>query len=283
MPQQICIITPCFNPGKYLEPCLGSVLIQGNSIKKHIVMDGGSTDGSPEFLRRFSQDHSYLEWRSEKDKGQSDALNKALALVDTEYFGWLNADDIYLRGGIGALIEAIPTDGDMPAVIYGDYVVINGQGKLNYCRRQPSFNYLDCLRGYLTVSNVAAIFRTKAVRDAGGFDMSLRFAMDYDLVLKVAKNSSIQHKRVYTGAFRIHDSSKTSTIQEVCRAETATVRSNYSTSPVTPFQQRVSKFSVALRMMRENCWPCRVPRLNKHFPDFLRVSKELQDFASFSR
>ena len=98
MLDKVCVITPCFNPGQFLRPCLESVQAQGNCLCRHILMDGGSTDGSVKVLAQFGGSHPKLCWTSEHDKGQSDALNKALKLVDTEYFGWLNADDKYCPG-----------------------------------------------------------------------------------------------------------------------------------------------------------------------------------------
>jgi glycosyltransferase involved in cell wall biosynthesis len=92
-------------------------------------MDGGSTDGSVQVLAQFAASNPHLCWVSEADGGQSHALQKALELVDTEFFGWLNADDVYLPGGIEALVKTLPSDMDTPpSILYGDYLVIDSEG-----------------------------------------------------------------------------------------------------------------------------------------------------------
>ncbi len=83
MSEPICVITPCFNAAPFLPACLRSVAAQGVHVRRHIVMDGGSRDGSVEVLEEFSRADRRLIFRSEADKGQSDALNKALLLSST--------------------------------------------------------------------------------------------------------------------------------------------------------------------------------------------------------
>jgi glycosyltransferase involved in cell wall biosynthesis len=236
---------------------LESVAGQGLAVKRHIVIDGGSTDMSTDTLRKAALVNPGLVWRSESDRGQSDALNKALALVDTEYFGWLNADDLYEDGGIALLLEG--TAG-LPAVVYGDYRVIDEHGKILRHRCQPSFSRWDCLYGYLTVQNCAALFRTDAVRAVGGFDVSLRFAMDYDLILRLATSGGVVHVHGYAGSFRIHGTSKTSSLTDVCVQETWQIRRKYSGRSDAALRWRwwMASFHVLLRMLWEGCLGCRL-------------------------
>jgi GT2 family glycosyltransferase len=224
-------------------------------------MDGQSTDGTVDLLKRFQRDNPCLVWSSEADRGQANALNKALELVDTEYFGWLNADDCYLEGGLSKLVEAVMmAQAAAPVIVYGDYQRIDGENRVVKWRRQPSFRLFDCINGYLTVQNSAAIFRTEVVRRLGGFDEALQFAMDYDLVIKVSRQGEVAHVREYVGQFRVHESSKTSTLQDLCARETAAVRRKYSgngsfaQAVVTP----MVKLRVAYRMFWEGCVPCRL-------------------------
>jgi glycosyltransferase involved in cell wall biosynthesis len=242
-------------------PCLESVQAQGDVLAKHLLMDGCSRDGTIDVLRGYQQVAPKLFWISEADRGQANALNKALAQVDTEYFGWLNADDCYVENGLSRLADArLRLGSEAPVIIYGDYQVINEKGEILRHRRQPSFNYFDCVYGYLTVQNGAALFHTETVRAAGGFDEMMSFAMDYDLVAKVANRGSVYHVREYIGQFRLHGLAKTATLQEVCMAETAVIRSRYGIKPAA--MQRIwmliAKFRVGLRMAREGCLGCRL-------------------------
>jgi GT2 family glycosyltransferase len=258
----ICVITPCFNAGPHLLTCLKSVAAQAPHVARHIVMDGGSTDGSVEVMRSYARENRRLLWVSEKDSGQSGALNKALKLVDTNYFGWLNADDCYLPHGLGALIRttALPTT-DSPVVVYGDYKIIDSAGHVIKRRRQPSFNYWDCLYSYLTVQNCAAIFHTNACRASGGFDDSLRFCMDYDLILRLARAGRVEHVRQYIGCFRLHLGAKTSQMPQVCESETNAIRTAISGLSRSQLRWRywARKLRVLSRMAVEGCLGSRLP------------------------
>lgn len=250
---KITVITPCFNPGRFLAPMLESVERNKEFVAKHIVMDGGSTDGTVERLAEWADCHSNFVYRSEPDGGQSDACRKALELVDTEYFYWLNADDEMLDGSAERLLGAVRGNVH-PAIIYGDYVRTDAEGRIYARRRQPGFNYRDCLNGYMTVQNVAAIFNAPMLREAGGFDPSLRFAMDYDMVLKLARTGEVRHVRGFCGAFRAHEASKTCTIDDVCRRETDAVRIRYGAPKSAALRwilHKVAKARVAWRMFRE--------------------------------
>ncbi len=259
--ESICVITPCFNAAPFLPSCLRSVAAQGDCIHKHIVMDGGSSDGSIEILDEFSRTNRNLTWRSELDDGQSDALNKALDMVDTRYFAWLNADDCYLPRKLETLVQAAQA-APAPTIVYGDYQVIDANGDLLKRRQQPSFNYWDCLYSYLTVQNCAAIFRTDICRDTGGFDRNFQFCMDYDLILRLARNGPVRHVREYVGSFRHHAGAKTSRLQEVCESETERLRLKVSGRSARSLRWRnwIGTIRVAGRMITEGCIKSRLPK-----------------------
>jgi len=252
----VCVITPSFNAGPHLLTCLKSVAAQAPHVARHIVMDGGSTDGSIEVMRSYARENPRVHWVSERDGGQSQALNKALNLVNTDYFGWLNADDCYLPYGLAALIGAAARPStDPPVVVYGDYKVIDSGGRVIKRRRQPSFNYWDCLYSYLTVQNCAAMFHTNTCRACGGFNDSLRFCMDYDLILRLARAGRVKHVREYVGCFRRHVGAKTSQIPQVCESETNAIRAAISGLSGRQLRWRywARKSRVLLRMAVEGC------------------------------
>ena len=90
---KISIVTPSYNSAKFIEDCIQSVLKQNYPNFEHIVIDGGSTDGTVEILKQYP----HLKWISEPDEGQSDALNKGFKMAEGDILGWLNADDVYLK------------------------------------------------------------------------------------------------------------------------------------------------------------------------------------------
>lgn len=258
MESQVTVITPSFNSSRFMEACIKSVIAQGPCIAKHVIMDGGSTDGTLAILRKYEKGHP-LVWRSEPDRGQADALSKAIRMVETDYFLWLNADDVLVAGAISNMIDYAARQGG-PSIVYGDYSRIDAFGTRIAYRKQPTFNYWDCLYGYLTVQNGAALFKRSDVIAAGGFDTQLRFAMDYDLVLKLASRGRVVYAPIHVGSFRSHEGSKTNRMQDTCRRETALIRMRYSQRAGFSLLWRrwLAKARVTCRMFREGCVLCRV-------------------------
>lgn len=245
----------------FIEECLKSVMAQGSYVASHIVMDGASSDGTQDVLRDYEKKYC-LAWRSEADQGQAHALSKALEQVSTEYFLWLNADDVLMPDALCRL-SSVLEQSQACSIIYGDYSKIDASGRMLAYRKQPTFHYWDCLYGYLTVHNGAALFSTSAVRAAGGFDIALKFAMDYDLVLKTARCGGVCYVPIHICGFRLHPAAKTSRILDVCRAETLLIRSRVSgkTGLSLRWRETLSKVRVAIRMLKEGCIPCRLSRM----------------------
>jgi len=119
------IVTPSYNQGAYLEETLRSVLLQGYPNLEYVVMDGGSSDGSVEILRRYAPFLS--DWRSEKDGGQSQAINRGLARATGELLGWVNSDDRFEPGALACAAQALSGTG---AWTVGHCREIDAQGRL---------------------------------------------------------------------------------------------------------------------------------------------------------
>jgi glycosyltransferase involved in cell wall biosynthesis len=261
MKNKIDVITPSYNSGDYIEECIASVIKQFPSVNKHIIIDGNSNDNTIEILKKLSEKYSHIHWISESDNGQSDALNKGLKLVKTRWFGWLNADDIYLADGLKNLLERAEEKNtpDRTSIVYGNYYKINTASEIIAKRKQPTFKYFDCLYSYLTVQNSASIFNTKIVKAAGGFDDELEFAMDYDLVLKIAKLGNVIYTDKFISGFRIHDMAKSSTLVKTMEDETLYLRNKYSNT-IFPliFLGIFSRIRIISRLLFENKIKCRL-------------------------
>ncbi len=203
------IVMPSFNHAHFIERSLNSVLNQGCDGTQLIVMDGGSTDGTPAVLARYGPDIAL--WRSEADRGQSDALNKGFRHADGDIFGWLNSDDIYLPGAfahVAALFESHP-DID---VVYGDWYSIDTEDRI----RERHLG-LACSRGQLITEgffcNAQAMFwRGRLHERFGEFDLSLHYTMDYDLMLRLltlaGRRAFLRTERPL-GCFRVYPGQKT--------------------------------------------------------------------------
>jgi glycosyltransferase involved in cell wall biosynthesis len=216
----MCIVTPSFNTGRYLGAAVQSVLRQDWPEVDYIVMDGGSTDESVDVLKSFG---SRLRWVSQKDNGQSDAINRGFAQSGGEILGWLNSDDTYAPGAFRAVAEYFAAHPDVD-LVYGDADYTDAGGNFiapcvhiePYSRRRL-FYYSDF------IVQPAAFFRRRAFDAVGGTDPSIHWAMDYDLWLRmVANGSRVAYLPRLLAHFRWLAENKTATggwgrLDEICR------------------------------------------------------------------
>ena len=205
----VSVITPCLNPGDRLERCLDSVAAQTYPDVEHIVMDGGSTDGTVELLRRRG-----VQFASEPDAGQTDAISKGFDTANGTLLGWLNADDLLTPRAIEWCVEAVHAN---PGAgwVYGDCELLrNGEPDFPFRpprRLEPStFDVGD------PVPQPGSLVARWALEQVGGLDNSFHLAMDYDLWLRLvdANIPSVCVPEVLA-VFEIHTSSKTGSTSRV--------------------------------------------------------------------
>ena len=155
-------------------------------------------------LRRFP----HVTWRSEPDDGQADAVNKGFRMAKGEIFGWLNADDLYLPGAISAGVDALRRTG--AGLVHGAWCQIDEDGAPIRERIEPVQFDLDAqLNERNAVCQPGALFTREAFEAVGGLDSSYRYAMDYELWLKLGSRFPVIHVDAVLGAYRLHPTSKT--------------------------------------------------------------------------
>jgi glycosyltransferase involved in cell wall biosynthesis len=207
----LSIVTPSFNQRAFLMEALESVRQQNYGNVEHLVFDGGSTDGSVELLKECSQrpEWAHLKWVSERDGGQSDALNKGFRMASGDLVGWLNSDDRY-RPGCFDLIKTAEASAPDIDVFYGDYTSIDEEGRLLEVRREIEFSRFILLYHKVLYVPSTSTFIRRRVFEAGNFlDESFHFAMDYEYFVRLAmKGYKFRHVAGLMADFRWHSSSK---------------------------------------------------------------------------
>jgi glycosyltransferase involved in cell wall biosynthesis len=212
----VSIVTPSYNQARYLESTIRSVLEQDYPNLEYIIVDGGSTDSSVDIIRRYSDRLAW--WVSEKDRGQTDAINKGFVHARGEILAWLNSDDTYQPG---AVAEAVGLLRDRPEVglVYGDANFIDENGCVIGCFPAAQTNYRRLRRGYVHIPQQASFWRADLWRKVGPLDPSFYFAMDYDLWVRLAAQAPMQYVPRLWANFRLHTQGKTIAADERCWPE----------------------------------------------------------------
>ncbi|MBI1883175.1 MAG: glycosyltransferase [Chlamydiae bacterium] len=183
----ISIITPSLNCGAYIEQCIQSVLSQNYPDFEHIIIDGGSQDGTVEILKKYS----HLRWISEPDQGEADALNKALKMAKGGIIGWLNADDYYLEGVFHTVSREIDPR-CARHIVYGATQIIDDQGRrIRTKRKCPEVSLQFLLRWWKPTQpphQPSIFYSRELVRKVGPFNTSLHFSIDLEYWLRIVMN-----------------------------------------------------------------------------------------------
>lgn len=216
---KISVVMPAYNQAAFIERSLLSVINQNYPNLEFIVMDGGSTDGTVDIIRRYEP---YLAfWTSERDQGQSDALNKGFSRATGDICGWLNSDDLYLPGALSRAAEAL-ADHPGKGIVHGDWLSIDAADEL------IAYEYaFDFDIGHFKYEgfhlNAQSMFWRKAVHERfGEYDLGLYNTMDYDMILRFGLNEgqgAFLRVPAALGCFRRHEAQKTRGFDERVRGE----------------------------------------------------------------
>ncbi len=207
-PPLISLITPSYQQADYLEECIRSVHEQDWPAFEHIVVDGGSTDRSKDIIQQHA--HRFTWWCSEKDRGQSHAINKGLVHAQGDVFTWINSDDALKAGALQRVGTAFSDDPGL--LVFGGRVTHrDAQGERVFERlndqRDTRRLYVDPI-----INQPATYYRLNAVKAIGGVDQGLRYVMDVELWWQVLFRHGTEHLRfepVELAMFRLHEESKT--------------------------------------------------------------------------
>jgi glycosyltransferase involved in cell wall biosynthesis len=211
----VSIVTPSYNQGCFLRRTIESVLKQTYPKIEYMVMDGESTDESVEILKSYGDRFS---WVSEKDNGQTDAINKGFSRSRGEILAYLNSDDVLQPEAVEKVVNFLL---DHPEVdlLYGEAYYIDRDDQVTglYPTREYSFNYLI---GEDFICQPAAFWRKRIADRVGSFDESLYIVMDYDYWLRIAKaGGTIVHLNDILASSRAYPETKTLSAREKVYSE----------------------------------------------------------------
>lgn len=207
---KISIITPSFNQADFIERTIQSVLNQNYSNIEHIIMDGGSTDGTIEILKKYS---NRIIWKSEKDSGQSDAINKGLKMATGDIVAYLNSDDTYESSSFQKIINFFENNPENKWV-YGQCRIIDENDK--EIRKLITFYKNWLLKKYsykklLTenfISQPATFWRKELLEEIGYLNEDEHFCMDYEFWLRIGNKYPAGVINKYLANFRYYPNSK---------------------------------------------------------------------------
>ena len=214
---RISVIIPSYNQGQFLEMTLRSILNQEYPNTEIIIMDGGSTDGTVDVLKRYDRHVSY--WVSEPDKGQAAAINRGMAMATGQLIGWQNSDDLYLPGFFHAVADALRRnpDGDL---FFGNVYLIDDQGRVYQESRFVPFalRELTCLGWNL--SSQAVFIQRGLLARVGPMREDISVGFDWDWFIRVGQVVSLPVLLGRSGGcYRVHPASKLSTESAARRAQ----------------------------------------------------------------
>lgn len=219
----VSVLTPSLNYARFLQDALISVRDQHQEelTIEHIIQDGLSSDGTIDVIKAFGG----VTWASEADRGQSDALNKALEKASGRWIAWLNADEFYLPGGIAHLVRA--AERAQVGVAYGDCVFVDEAGGLTRLRAQHRFD-ARLLKEYGPfIASCSMVFR-RDLLEQRAWDPDIRRIMDWDLYTRLMENGAAFRYVPYpVGAFRLHPAQVTASVRESWEAENTAVAARH--------------------------------------------------------
>ncbi len=213
---KISIITPSYNQAEFLERTIRSVIDQSYPNLEYIIIDGGSTDGSVEIIKKYADKLAY--WVSEKDSGQTNAINKGFKRATGEIAAWLNSDDEYCAGSLETVGRTFMSDKKLDFV-FGDRLTINEYGKVLRKDRHTKYCFTALIVLGFIFSQPACFWKRELFTKYGYLDENRQFCMDYEFFCRIGRGLNARHVREFFAKYRSHKNTKSSNTEDVLKKE----------------------------------------------------------------
>lgn len=205
MSTQLSVITPVLNGIRFIEPCIRNVIDQKCSEAEHVIVDGGSTDGTVELIQKYAGEYPHIRWLSEPDRGQSHAMNKGIARSTGKILGFLYVDDYYEPGALADVVERFSKLPE-PALLVGNCNVWDDDAKLIEVNKPAQIGLLNLLRGKFNAAfpiNPSAYFYHKALNElVGPYDLREHYGMDLHFIFRAVKVARVTYVDRTWGNYR---------------------------------------------------------------------------------
>ena len=203
----ISIVTPSFNQGKFLEQTILSVINQNYSNLQYIIIDGGSNDNSFEIIKKYENKIYY--WVSEKDTGQSNAINKGFNKVSGEIIAWINSDDLYCENTFTKIAEYFSKNINV-MWLYGNTFFIDENDNILAYKRPAKFNNFVLKFGSFSFNQPSVFLRRKIINEVGLLREDFHAIMDQEWFCRIAEKYEPSYVDINIAKFRWHPTSKSS-------------------------------------------------------------------------
>jgi glycosyltransferase involved in cell wall biosynthesis len=252
-PPKITLVTPSLNQAEFLEETIQSILSQNYPNLEYIIVDGGSTDGSVEIIKRYEQHLAW--WVSELDWGQSHALNKGLDSATGEIFNWVNSDDLLAPGALEAVAKEFENH-PLADIVCGHYTAIS-KGQMHPRLRLDIFEELEKTMIFGHVSPCCMFWRMRAIREIGRFDERLDYCMDLEFWHRYLLKNGLSGLHTFDrelAIFRFHNNSKSIIESEGFRKDRFNLQFSLINSLDVPGFVHSHFKSTGIELYYENSW-----------------------------
>ncbi len=220
---KISIITPTLNQANFIEDTILSVKSQHYPDFEHIIVDGGSTDGTIEILKKYP----HVKWISEKDSGQSNAINKGFRMATGDILAWLNSDDYYEKDVFPIIAEYFEKNAGC-SFLYGDITYVDENGKMLGRISGDQMRYAELVKNPDLVRQPSCFWRKEVLQIVGFLNENLHLVMDYEYLLRIGKRYGFGYLNRNISYFRSYGGNKTSRLNKEQLRELQKVMGNDS-------------------------------------------------------